>query len=262
MKRQMIVARKVAESLKDSDKISMLLLGGSIALGYGGDNSDIDLYAFYKDGIPSEEELKSVLKYEFDPVTLKCCKRIDFILDNIPVSISLENINTLNYLVSIYPHINLGPYITLQTHMNSILLFDKTNKFDCWKKSVSEFPEDLKKNVIANKKDQLKFYLTYDRIMEKFRKNDIICVQAMIYEVVYDLLTILFALNNKVIYYDYPVWCFRQIEDLEIKPKDFLIILNKAISLANTEEELNKKVLLFKELLSSIDLLIDKHIID
>jgi hypothetical protein len=252
MEKHLQAARHIGEILKGYPNVELLIIGGSVALGYENEDSDVDMHAFCNK-LPSENELKQIFKN----YKISISNKIDFLyLEvklNVDTSIEFYDIAYIKDPISKYPDLKLREYTRLVTLiLNAILVFDKTNNFKKWKKDISKFPQHLIHQVMDLNYKRIKHNLKY-QLLKYSEKNNMIRLHLTLDKLINDLILIIYVLNNTLIDYDYPLLANERLKDFAIKPPNLLKIINKIIKMGNSKKEINKKVELFGGLINWLE---------
>ncbi|MFA7252245.1 MAG: DUF4037 domain-containing protein [Candidatus Paceibacterota bacterium] len=255
------VAKKVAKLFSDLQNVVAVVIGGSLARGFYDNYSDIEMYVYYDQKIPTKAEISDILKKLNSK--LNRSKKIFwfhkawghhtfFMVDGIKIELGYREIGeTQARMESFLNEFSLpkhGIHDTPFGHYESgvancilecIPLYTKGD----W---ISKIREKIRIYPIKLKKDNLRYYyqdaktITKIKIKNAIHRNDTLLFNACLAKVIRSMNLCLFALND--VYYPGDKWNHKYISKFAAIPTDYLIKIDSILAMDCTLLK-NKKVI-------------------
>lgn len=256
---------EIGKALANLKGVKIVMLEGSIALGYGDKDSDIDLVVL-SNRFPSLTEIKNKLHDFTQGIKVTQSNiawlQIQFMYKNSEVNVGFGkyedfrkdvkeiNKNPKNPLFFIYKkHI-------LNWILNTKIIFDRDNILKI--RGKVKLTEKGKGENISRFYMELKKYFLKENssIQIEIKRGNYLFINHLVYESLNKVLEILYTINNK--FYRYPKWVLKDINKFKKKPKNVGNVLQAISKLGNSKSDLNKKIKLIKFLVKKLRPLMKK----
>jgi len=257
MNARVTFAKKIGDILRNSKDIDILLIEGSVALGYDDKSSDVDLIAFCTK-IPDTKELSRLLGMnKIELHSRHPGSQMYFNLDY-SGSINFVNISFLSDKINKYPDVDSDEYHHLTRFLlRTKLVFDKTSKFKEWQKKVSVLPKNLKRDILLQNYDNLAhFFLTDKAIDNSLNREDIVHINHIFTTQTKNFLSMIYALNGLMLVHI--KWAYKDLDELKIKPPKFSKNMHEIVLKGNSKKDVLTKIKIFQEWLRWAKSYVDK----
>jgi predicted nucleotidyltransferase len=225
----------LVNDLKDIQRITAIVLGGSYATGHATEISDLDIGIYYHEKYPFDtEEIKKIAKkYALDNTPIvtdfyqwgpwvnggawmnTSAGKVDFLYRNIEqvtATIQKSKKGEWENHYEQQPPYGFSSVIYLAECQSCIPLYDPENIISQLKKQVSDYPSELKHTIINDSLWSAEFTLIQADTYSK--KHDIFNVAGCLTRAVKNIVSALFAINEL-----YPIGDKKAIEILERSDK-------------------------------------------
>jgi len=215
-----------------------IALGGAHAKGVDDSESDLDLYLFAREVLPTEQRTRLCEKWGADPESGTSWGApgafvqggTDFYVNRLKVECWLRNVDYVDEIVDeckrgivrrefvtwtvmgFYRHCTLSDL----DHMRP--LEDPSGILARWKAAVSEYPPRLRANILEAHLQAAQFWPENYHYRTAVERCDVIYTTGIVQQVVHNLIQVLFALNR--VYFPGDKKLALALDHLEITPPD------------------------------------------
>lgn len=223
-------ARKISDTLKDLEQVKAITLFGSVAKNYSDElTKDFDMVAFAKE-IPKKEQrqkaLEKVVKNwrfyntrlvqdSFDLNSLKGCT-----IHWVETEIVERWIRRLKEGPRPYPQMIPHPWL-IDFVVYGKVLYDPSDLIRKWKKKLENYPKWLKEKELSILNEIFRF--TRSKFIEReLRRDNIIFLENKFAQIKNMLIRVVYALNEVYWCMTAEKWSFKEMEDFNFLPSNFI----------------------------------------
>jgi hypothetical protein len=225
-----------------------IALGGAHAKGMDDPASDLDLYVFARQVLPTAQRaqlctdygtgIESVVSWGEDAPFVQ--GGTDFVYRGQKVEVWLRNIDYIDEIIAecqagIVKHtlvtwtvMGFYNHCALSDLRNMVPVDDPHGVLAHWKGLVGEYPPKLRAAILARHMDAAKFWPQNFHYLSAIQRGDILYVQGIVNQVVHNLFQVLFALNRA--YFPGDKKLDLAIDHLPTKPADFTARVKRIVA--------------------------------
>lgn len=256
------IAKKICSEYEQLPCISGVVVGGSLARGFTDEYSDIEMYVYHRDRMPSKKEISDILKKLDAPLTRS--KNIHwyhpawgyhtfFGVEGINVELGYRDVENIEKRLMTYmrgdailstPGIHDAPFGHYESGIvscvkESKILSDKQGDIKFLNRLANQYPVILKQAIIGYYMEDA-ITLTKKKLYYAALRDDSYNFQAVLANIVRSMNLVLFALNET--HYPGDKWNEKYIEKFKIKPKNHRRLINELFNKADgpKENKMNK----------------------
>jgi predicted nucleotidyltransferase len=250
-------AMPLVEKLKEFREIKAIVFYGAVGYGYADEFSDIDLILFCTKR-PKLEKSRQFLKDLGIKVPSKSPFAAGFVWRGKEWTIWIETLDNMESYIRKFlkkdvdfcrqnMEEKIGNYL-----FKTVVVWDPGNLTEKWKKNFSRYPMWLKKNNF----DQLQLAANrIGKLIHSYKRKNQIVVLDSINLILMIFIHVLYALNDRL--YPSTMWFFRDVESLEIKPKN---CLQRMDQISGSETPVSRKIFLVQQMFKELEKLCRKQV--
>jgi len=235
-----LIAKKVAKEYSSLPQIESIVIGGSLARGFADENSDAEMYVYYRKKMPSKNEIRAILGrltakltrsnnphwhhdawgyhtfFEVDGVKFELgyryCKEIKSRMNKFVKSLILPKHGLFD---TPFGHYESGVANCIKSCK---ILIDKKAYIANLKKYLSSYPSKIRKDTFDYYFSDAKT-LTNIKLKQAIERNDDFLFHACLSRIIRSIILVMFSLNK--VYYPGDKWNNKYITKFKMKPSGF-----------------------------------------
>lgn len=223
-------AKKVTEYYRSNPKVDVVYISGSVSRGWADEYSDIEINVLWNKDPTDEERLYPMKErggeiLDFYPYEDEEWSET-YMVSNIKYEISNFRTTTFQRIISdllIKYNGDIEKQVLLASLQSGIPLIGK-DIFNDLRRQMDLYPSALTIHLINEYKEVTNRWHSRYALLER---NDWYMLQQVLFSVERNILILLFALNKQFIQHPGFKWLEKSVNELEVKPVDFLQRLEK-----------------------------------
>ncbi|WP_404442731.1 DUF4037 domain-containing protein [Sutcliffiella horikoshii] len=252
-------AIEMAAVYKENTKVDAILLAGSVAMGWEDEFSDIEFHIIWKEA-PTDEDRKGPIRsvegniLTYHPYEDEEWSESYVTHDGVKLEISSFLTSTIQSHIEdvvVKSDVSFDKQCLIASIQKGVGLYGQS-VINVFKKNVGKYPSELAGKMILNNLDLGARWNNRHTLLER---KDWLMFYSVLCDVQRKLMGVLFGLNSMYVHHPAYKWMMHKIEEMQIKPDDFLprmsniLLGNPSESLATLEQlvdEVFKMVELYK----------------
>lgn len=250
-------AIEIAAIYKANPKIDAILLAGSVAMGWEDEFSDIELHIYWKEA-PTDDDRNGPIQsvqgniLAYHPYEDEEWSESYITHDGIKLEISNFLISTIQSFIKdvvMRYDVSFDKQCLIASIQDGVGLYGQS-LINAFKRSVDNYPSELAVKMIL---ENLNLGGRWNNRHALLERKDWLMLYDVLCGVQKKLMGVLFGLNSLYVHHPAYKWMPHKIEQMQLKPDDFLIRMNK-ILLGNPRESIRDLEHLVDEVFKLVEL--------